>query len=335
MLEMFRAIRINLPLLDAIQQVSAYARFLKELCTKKRSRKVPEYVLLSEETSSLLQRRLPPKLEDPSAPIIPCVLGHIQVERALLDLGASVNVLPGFFYDVFGLEGLRPTSMTIQMADWSVKASRGVFEDVLLKIESFIFPVDFVVLDMEGVDAEHQTPIILGRPLLTTANACINCRTGVLEISFADQKLRLNIFHAAMGPAGDRCISFAEADTDDVDDAAHEVSMAVYTSCIADPFSDVLPGADAPTMLYHSSLGLSSSHFDISSHDPSPIVSSLDHAHHDDLASFHPLSLEGREADGGSDDPATTIMHRNRSHSLHDIESKPPIALDPAVSSSI
>ncbi|CAN6462550.1 unnamed protein product [Victoria cruziana] len=88
MLEMFRAVCINLPLLDAIRQVPAYARFLKELCTKKmRSRKVPKCVLLSEETSSLLQRRLPPKLEDPGAPIILCVIGHIQIERALLDLG--------------------------------------------------------------------------------------------------------------------------------------------------------------------------------------------------------------------------------------------------------
>ncbi|CAN6487097.1 unnamed protein product [Victoria cruziana] len=150
MLKMFRAVRINLPLLDAIRQVPAYARFLKELCTKKRrSRKVPECVLLSEETSSLLQRRLPPKLEDPGVPIIPCVLGDIHVERALLDLGASVNVLPGYFYDMFNLEGLKPTSMTIQMADRSVKAPQGVLEDVLLKIEDFVFPVDFVILDME------------------------------------------------------------------------------------------------------------------------------------------------------------------------------------------
>ncbi|CAN6465231.1 unnamed protein product [Victoria cruziana] len=118
MLETFRAVCINLLFLDVIQQVPAYARFLKELCTRKRkSWRVPECVMLSTGTSSLLQRRLPPKLEDPGALIISCVLGDIRVERALLDLGASVNVLPVFFYDAFGLEGLRPTYMTIQMAD--------------------------------------------------------------------------------------------------------------------------------------------------------------------------------------------------------------------------
>ncbi|CAN6444964.1 unnamed protein product [Victoria cruziana] len=117
MLEMFRAVRINLPLLDTISQVPAYARFLKELCTKKRrSRRIPKSVMLSKETSSILLRRMPLKLEDP---------------------------------------GLKPTSMTIQLANRSVKSPRRVLEDVLLKIEDFVFPVDFVILDMEGVDADH------------------------------------------------------------------------------------------------------------------------------------------------------------------------------------
>ncbi|CAN6447656.1 unnamed protein product [Victoria cruziana] len=338
MLETFRSVHNNLPLLDAIQQVPAYARFLKELCTRKRkSRRVPECVMLSAGTSSLLQKRLPPKLEDPGAPIISCMLGDIHVERALLDLGASVNVLPGCFYDACGLEGLKPISMTIQMADHSVKRPSRVLEDVLIKIEDLIFPVDFIVLDMEGVDAEHQTPIILGRPFLDTANACINCRTGVLEISFAGQRFRMNIFQAAMGPAGDRCISFAEADADDVDEAVHEHIMAIYTSHTEDPSHFSLPGGDDPTMLFHRDIGFHLlSIEDIDSHDPSPIVRSLDHvsSSYDDLASFHPLNLEGREADGGSEYLAPTILYRNRQHPIHDIESGPQI-IDPLVSSSL
>ncbi|CAN6453991.1 unnamed protein product [Victoria cruziana] len=336
MLETFRSVRINLPLLDAIQQVPAYARFLKELCTRKRkSRRVPECVMLSAGTSSLLQRRLPPKLEDPGAPIIPCMLGDIHVERALLDLGASVNVLPGCFYDAFQLEGLKPINMTIQMADRSVKRPRGVLEDVLIQIEDLIFPVDFIVLDMEGVDAEHQTPIILGRPFLATANACINCRTGVLEISFAGQKFRMNIFQAAMGPAGDRCISFAEADEDDADEIVREHVMSVSASRVSDPsFIFSLPGGDDPTMLFHRDLGFHTIE-DIDIHDPVPIVRSLDHvsSSYDDFASFHPLSLEGREADGGFEYPAPTILHRNRPQPINNIESG-PLIIDPVVSSS-
>ncbi|CAN6477354.1 unnamed protein product [Victoria cruziana] len=338
MLEMFRAVRINLPLLDAISQVPAYARFLKELCTKKRrSRRIPESIMLSEETSSVLLRRMPPKLEDPGAPIIQCIIGNIRVGHALLDLGASVNVLPGYFYDAFQLEGLKPTSMTIQLADRTVKSPRGVLEDILLKIEDFVFPVDFVILDMEGVDADHQTPIILGRPFLTTANACINCCTGVLEISFGDQKLRLNIFHAGMGPAGDRCISFAEADDDDAGDAAHEVVMSTFASCVADPGPDSLPGADILAMYNSSSLGFDSlSDLDlesnISSHDHISIVTSLDHSSPDDLVSSHSLSFEEREADSGFDVLSTTTLHRGRPHPSS-IESLPPLALEPESSS--
>ncbi|CAN6487228.1 unnamed protein product [Victoria cruziana] len=181
---------------------------------------------------------------------------------------------------------------------------------------------------MEGVNAENQTPIILGRPFLATANACINCRTRVLEISFGDQKLRMNVFHAAMGPAGDRCISFTEAEDEDMDEAAHEAFMAVYTSSFSDPGPDILPEAENSTVLYDNSLGFS---FDDFSDDPYPIDTSLDHS--SDLASSHSLSFEEREADGGYEILATTILHRNRSHPMNQFESLPPIALEPNSSS--
>ncbi|CAN6487077.1 unnamed protein product [Victoria cruziana] len=156
MLDMFRVICINLPLLDAIRQVPAYAKFLKELCTqKRRSKKILDSMMLSEEVSSIIQRRIPAKMAYPGTPIIPYVLGNIRIDQALLDLGASVNVLPEFFYDAFQLGELKPTMMTIQLADRSVKVPRGVLEDVLLKVEDFIFLVDFIVLDMEGMDTEH------------------------------------------------------------------------------------------------------------------------------------------------------------------------------------
>ncbi|CAN6447669.1 unnamed protein product [Victoria cruziana] len=222
--DLFRGVHINIPLLDAIVQVPAYARFLKEMCTqKRRARKQQINVILNEQVSQIIQQRIPLKMADPGTPIIPCSVGHIKVERALLDLGASVNVLPGFFYDLFQLGGLKPTPMTIQLADRSVKVPRGILEDVLVKVEDFVFPVDFIILDMEGVDLEHQTPIILGRPFLATANACINCRTGVMDITFGNKRVRLNVFNAAMGPAGDKCISFAESERDIIEDEAREM----------------------------------------------------------------------------------------------------------------
>jgi uncharacterized coiled-coil protein SlyX len=199
MMETFKQIKVNIPLLDAIKQVPAYAKFLKDLCTQKRKNRkhIPKKVVLTEQVSSLIQHNTPPKLKDPGAPTISCVIGNTQIERALLDLGAGVNLLPYSVYQQLGLGELKPTSTILQLADRSIKKPRGIVEDVLIKVDKFYYPVDFIVLDTEPVPyPDKQIPVILGRPFLTTANACINCRAGVMKIFFGNMKIRLNIFTA-------------------------------------------------------------------------------------------------------------------------------------------
>ena len=229
MLEIFKHVQINLLLLDAIQQVPAYAKFLKELCTQKRKLRshAQKKIYLTGQVSAVLQHQIPPKLKDPGTPIISCVIGNITVGRALLDLGASVNILPGFFYDQFGLKEMKPTPMTLQLANRSIKVPRGILEDVLVKVEDCYFPVDFVILDMEGADSLRQTPIILGRPFLATANVCINCRTGAMDVSFGNRKMRLNIFCATMGLADEEA-SFE-------DDVVQDLVEAEYAWLLSDP----------------------------------------------------------------------------------------------------
>jgi hypothetical protein len=91
------------------------------------------------------------------------MIGVSHIEKALLDLGASVNLLPYLVYLQLGLGELKPTSMTLQLADRSVKVPRGIIEDVLIKVEKFYFPVDFIVLDTEPVqNVGIQIPVILG-----------------------------------------------------------------------------------------------------------------------------------------------------------------------------
>jgi hypothetical protein len=91
------------------------------------------------------------------------MIGLSRIERDLLDLGASVNFLPYSVYLQLGLGELKPTSMTIQLADKSVKRPRGIIEDVLVKVDKFYFPMDFVVLDTEPVqNVRIQIPVILG-----------------------------------------------------------------------------------------------------------------------------------------------------------------------------
>ena len=97
-LEVFKQVQINIPFLDAIQQVTSYAKFLKDLVTIKRKTNVPKKAYLTEQVSSILQCRLPIMYKDPGCPTISCMIGVNQINRALLDLGASVNLLPYSVY---------------------------------------------------------------------------------------------------------------------------------------------------------------------------------------------------------------------------------------------
>ena len=103
-------------------------------------------------------------------------------------------------YELFDFGELKPTSIILQLVDRSVKVPRGMIENVLVQVDEFYFSVDFLVLDIESSGNLSQISIILGRPFLAITNACINCRTGVMNVSFGNKKLRLNVFNAALGP---------------------------------------------------------------------------------------------------------------------------------------
>ena len=118
------------------------------------------------------------------------------MEKALLDLGVSVNLLPYLMYKQLGLGELKPTSITLSLADRSIKIPKGTLEDVLIQVDKFYYPVDFVVLNTEPAPAgANYVPIILGRPFLATSNAIINFRNGVMKLTFENMTLELNIFH--------------------------------------------------------------------------------------------------------------------------------------------
>ena len=146
---MFKQVRINIVVLEAIKQIPSYAKFLKDLCTMKRRVNAYEKAFLMEQASAILQFKTLPKYRDPGCPTIACIIGCQRVDQALLDLGASVNLLPFSVYQQLGLGELKPTRVTIQLADRSVKVPRGIVEDVLVQENKFYFPVDFIVLDTQ------------------------------------------------------------------------------------------------------------------------------------------------------------------------------------------
>ena len=193
--EVLRQVKVNIPLLDMIKQVPTYAKFLKDLCTVKKGLGIENKAFLIEQVSAIIQSKTPVKYKDPGSPTISVNIGGTCIDKTLLDLGASVNLLPYSVYKQLGLGELKPTNITLSLADRSVKIPKGIVEDVLVKVDKFYYLVDFVVLDTETIaSGPNHVPIILGRPFLATANAIINCRNGVMQLTFGNMTLELNIF---------------------------------------------------------------------------------------------------------------------------------------------
>ncbi|RVX16224.1 Retrovirus-related Pol polyprotein from transposon 297 [Vitis vinifera] len=181
-LEVLRQVKVNIPLLDMIKQVPTYAKFLKDLCTIKRGLTVNKKAFLIEQVSAILQCKSPLKYKDPGSPTISVMIGGKVVEKALLDLGASVNLLPYSVYKQLGLGELKPTAITLSLADRSVKIPRGVIEDVLVQVDNFYYPVDFIVLDTDPTVKEaNLVPIILGKHFLLPQIHQENCLMEVLK----------------------------------------------------------------------------------------------------------------------------------------------------------
>ena len=200
--------KLNIPLLDAIKQIPSYAKFLIDLCTVKRKLSVNKEAFMTEQSTFLIRNNLPPKYKDPGSPTISILVGNSKLGHALVDLGASVNLLPYSVYVELGLGELEPTNITLQLADRSVKIPRGIVKDVLVQVDKFYFPMDFVVLDTQPVvNQGTQFPVILGRPFLATAKAIIHCRGGLMTLSFGNMTVNLNIFNVikGMGDEEDVC----------------------------------------------------------------------------------------------------------------------------------
>ncbi|RDX87280.1 hypothetical protein CR513_31274, partial [Mucuna pruriens] len=185
---------INILLLDAIKQVPKYDKFLKELCIHKRKKKkgnreiggVVSALTRKEEFTAGAPQALPKKYRDPGIFFVPCIIGECTFSEAMLDLGASINVMPTSIYRALNFGDLEPTRMTIQLANRSIVQPLGVLKDVLVQVNELIFPADFYVLDMEDETSGKESTLILGRPFLMTARTKIDVHAGTLSMEFGD-----------------------------------------------------------------------------------------------------------------------------------------------------
>ncbi|KAL5541132.1 hypothetical protein UlMin_044349 [Ulmus minor] len=197
-IDIFKSLHINLPFVDMLEQMPKYAKFLKEVLSNKRRLEGNEKVMLTEECSAILQRKLPQKLKDPGSFTIPCTIGDFKFDKVLCDLGASINLMPLSIFRKLGLGEVKPTTVTLQLADRSIKHPRGIIEDVLVKVDKFIFPADFIVLDMEE---DREVPLILGRPFLATGRTLIDVHQGKLILRVQDEQVTFNVFEAMKFPS--------------------------------------------------------------------------------------------------------------------------------------
>nr|XP_027064421.1 uncharacterized protein LOC113690627 [Coffea arabica] len=200
LLDVFWKVEINIPLLDAIKQIPKYAKFLKDLCTHKRKLRGDERVAVGENVSTMLQRKLPPKCGDPGMFTIPCKIEGASIRKAMLDLGASINVMPKTIYTSLNLGPLKGTDIIIQLADRTNAYPEGLVEDVLVQVNELVFPADFYVLDMGDERALNPSPILLGRPFVSTVRTKIDVNEGTLSMEFDGKIVNFNIFDAIKYP---------------------------------------------------------------------------------------------------------------------------------------
>ncbi|KHN41694.1 hypothetical protein glysoja_048264, partial [Glycine soja] len=170
-IDIFKKLEITIPFGEALQQMLLYSKFLKELLTRKNKYIHSDTIVLEGNCSAVIQWILPPKHKDPGSVTIPCSIGVVSVGKTLIDLGASINLMPLSMCRRLGELEIMPTRMTLQLADCSITRPYGVIEDVLVRVKHFTFPVDFVVMDIEE---DTKIPLILGRPFMLTASCVVD-----------------------------------------------------------------------------------------------------------------------------------------------------------------
>ncbi|GKD21144.1 reverse transcriptase domain-containing protein [Tanacetum coccineum] len=192
-LDIIRVVRINVPLVDVLVGMPNYGKLLKELVNNKHKIEQILAAFLSDESSVILQNKVPPKLGDPGSFLIPCNFNKAFSCNALADLGTSINLMSYSLYAKLSLKTLKPTKMSVRLADRSFQYPVEIAENMLVKVGKFTFPADFVILEMEE---DSKVPLILGKPFLHTADAVIQVKQKQLNIGVGTERMIFHIDYA-------------------------------------------------------------------------------------------------------------------------------------------
>ncbi|XP_050897314.1 uncharacterized protein LOC127104155 [Lathyrus oleraceus] len=235
--DIFKKVAVNIPFLDVIKKIPKYAKFLKDLCIHKMRLKGNErvnmginvYAFIHPNISAITQD-MPQKCKDPETFVIPCTIGDNKFENCMVDLEASINVMPTPVYNNLDLDPLQNTCLTIQLANKSNARPAGVAEDVLVQINDLIFPANFYILEMEGDTKSRRAPIILGRPYMKIAKIKIDVVDGTTSMEFGDIIVKFNIYDAMKHPMEEYSVFHIELLSEFVDDTYSDLFSADFSS---------------------------------------------------------------------------------------------------------
>ncbi|KAK8656945.1 hypothetical protein V6N13_098879 [Hibiscus sabdariffa] len=186
--DILKQVHINLPLVEALQQMPNYAKFLKDMVTRKKQIEEFETAAATETCLALMHNKIPAKKTDPGSFTIECFIGHNYPTKALCDPGASINLMPKSVFRKLGIGEAKPTTVMLQLADHSYVQPEGKIEDILVQVDKFIFLADFLILDCE---ADENAPIILGRPFLSTSRAMIDFDKDEIVFKVDDDQVKM------------------------------------------------------------------------------------------------------------------------------------------------
>ncbi|GKE69257.1 reverse transcriptase domain-containing protein, partial [Tanacetum coccineum] len=203
---------------------------------------------VNENSSAVILKKFPEKLGDPSRFLIPCNFPEMDECLALADLGASINLMPLSIWKVLNLGELIETKMILELADRTISTPIGIAEDVFMKVGTFFFPDNFVVIDYV---ADPRVPLILGRPFLRTVHALIDVHGEQMTLRHDDQSMTFKV--------GDtRTFSYNIIESvnrvDVIDMAYEEYSQEVlgFSDVIASgnptPYYDPIVSTSSPTL---------------------------------------------------------------------------------------
>ncbi|KAH0781605.1 hypothetical protein KY290_001203 [Solanum tuberosum] len=199
---MFCQLTFNIPLVEALEQMLGYAKFMKDLVTK-RGRQVLNLHIMFTIVVLLLQGPWYTKKKDRVTFTIPCTIGAFEFTKALCDLGACINLIPSEIYKKLGSGIPKPTTMRQMMADMLVKRPIGILFDVLVKVESFIFLTDFVILDC---NMDFEVAIIPERLFMSTGRELVDVESSELKFRLNKMKRLKSKYEKSFHELKDRLI---------------------------------------------------------------------------------------------------------------------------------